>query len=395
MAEQENGYKELLTLYNKLQSDNQKQKDAGVHDYSLMNALLKKTDEVNLHSNFIYSMINPTSTHYCGTDFLELFLDVIDAKDFITLNNAKVHKEVGKIDLLIEDGENVIIIENKLRAVDQPSQINRYILYTIENYLDGNKKLLSDNVHIVYLSEYKSEPSIKSKSIEGFTLGNDFLTWSGTQIDIQESNTKNTVKFDLDIGTKIKFTRVKHSKELALWAERSKEHLVNKPNSEGLIYAFNEYDLILKRLDTKQWRKIMSLDEYIKGLDSKTEQEIYAFMSESNKVFNDYLGKKLYIAISELFPERKACFINNKQFTEFNEKRCIDWFNKNGTKERYRDIGFESVKNGEKFIFALGVAGISYGSYKDNYKWNVKTTRENLQINKHPNLFSLIEDLKK
>ena len=59
MAEQENGYKELLTLYNKLQSDNQKQKDAGVHDYSLMNALLKKTDEVNLHSNFIYSSMAP------------------------------------------------------------------------------------------------------------------------------------------------------------------------------------------------------------------------------------------------------------------------------------------------------------------------------------------------
>jgi len=377
LTEQDNDYKKLLVLYNILQSDNQEKKNAGIHDYSLMNALLKKTDEVNLHSNFIYSMINPASAHYYGPEFLKLFLAAINIENFINLDNAKVHKEVGKIDLLIEDGNNVIIIENKLRAVDQPSQINRYILYTIENYLGDDTKLLSDNVHIIYLSQYKSEPSPESKSIEGFTLDNGFLTW--------KSNSKNTVGLALDIGTKIKFTRVKHSDELNTWIEKSKEYLANKPNSEGLIYAFNEYGLILKRLDTKKgWRNLMSLDEYTIALGNDEQKMMYEFMIESKKVLASFRGKKLYRVLEQQFLNDNSCVsINSKK--EFSEATCIQWFQKKGND--YKEVGFEFIRNKEKYIFELATKYIYFGKGNRHNPKNVIGER-------YEDIFKIIDRIK-
>ena len=108
-----NDYSTLLDIFNKLQENNIEKKKQGIHDYCLINALLKKNDEVNLHSNFIYSMINPKGSHYCENIFLKLFLESINEDGFINLNNAKVYKEKGKVDLLIEDGEKVIIIETQ------------------------------------------------------------------------------------------------------------------------------------------------------------------------------------------------------------------------------------------------------------------------------------------
>jgi hypothetical protein len=260
----EDNYKILLEIYTDLQNNNSEKKKLGIHDYSLMNALLKKTDEVNLHSNFIYSMINPKSNHYCENIFLKFFLEAINEANFINLDNAKVHKEVGKIDLLIEDGERVIIIENKLRAPDQEHQISRYIKYSIENYLEYPKARIEDKIHVVYLSEYKAIPSIDKNSCLGFEElqdGDKKLIWKNKLVEL-----KNSGSFDLPQNTILNFSRVQHSKELLIWVDLSIEWLKKyKPNmvSRSIDNAFEEYRLILKRLDTKkQWRNLMSLDEY-------------------------------------------------------------------------------------------------------------------------------------
>ena len=392
-------YKVLLNKFNYLNNSNEEKKNLGVHDYSLMNALLKKTDEVHLHSNFIYSMINPHSNHYCGNIFLKYFLESIykTKASFINLENARVHKERGKIDLLIEDGEKVIIIENKLRAPDQQYQISRYIKYAIENYLNGDKNNLNEKIYIIYLSEYKDIPSENKKSFIGFKkLNKDSkqLIWDNKKIDLYDSG-----NLALADDTVLNFKRIQHSKELLHWINLSKEWLmIHRPNkiSRSLDYAFDEYKLILKRLNTKgQWRNLMELDEYTYQL-GEDENKMYAFMCEANKKLNDYLGKKLFRFIDETYPldTRKRCILEGKDFKEFNELNCIRWFQKWKTKDKYRDIGFETEIDGVRFVFALGEENIGYGKYPDTYSWDIRTNRQNLQKNEGNNLFHLIDDLK-
>ncbi len=386
-------YKNLLNKYNILYNENEKKKKLGVHDYSLMNALLKKTDEVNLHSNFIYSMINPKGSHYCGTIFLELFLEAINEANFVNLSNARVHKEKGKIDLLIEDGEKVIIIENKLRAVDQQHQISRYIQYVYDKYMDKNTSV-DNKVRIVYLSEYKKIPSKDKNS----TIGFNKISNQSIELIWQEENDIelcNDTKLSLPKNTRLKFNSVQHSKHLLDWVFLSKNWLSQyKPNniSRGLDYAFDEYKLILKRLDTKkQWRNIMSLDEYTLVIkDEKEQEKMYAFMCEANEKLNDYLCEKLYEDIVQLFPKRETLVFPNKIFDEFTKPSCRKWFKQSGQSKNYRDIGF--VFN-EKYFFALGKDNISYGLYDKG--WNIKTNRKNIQCNRGNNLFTVINDLKK
>ena len=381
----ESDYSSLLKIFDELDKNNKKKKKQGIHDYSLMNALLKKTDEVHLHSNFIYSMINPKGSHYHGNKFLELFLDSINESDFINIDNARVHKEKGKIDLLVEDGEHYLIIENKLRAVDQEYQISRYIHYILKNYLDEDDDKIDKKIRVVYLSEYKEKPSLKSKSIIGFELSDGVLTRN-------ESITELTLpKKD----TKIKFNWVKHSEHLDNWIIKSKKYLTDQPNSEMLIYAFEEYRLILERLKSNNWRNIMSLDEYVLNkMDKKDEKKMYYFMSESSKRLNDYLYKKLYEEIDTLFLEsdRNELVLNSKKFKKFTKEHCRKWFKQDGYKERYKDIGFMF---NEKYFFALGETNIAYGLYSKGWKMNIQTNRKNLQMNSEKNIFDVVDDLKK
>ena len=158
-----------------------------------------------------------------------------------------------------------------------------------------------------------------------------------------------------------------------------------------LIYAFEEYRLILERLKNKKWRKIMSLDQYTFNIKKLEEQKkMYAFMCEANEKLNDYLYEKLYEDIVELFPERKRLALNNKDFKEFTKEHCRKWFKQIGHSDKYQDIGFLFY---EKYFFALGKNNISYGLCDEG--WNIKTSRKKLQTNTTCNLFDIIDDLRK
>lgn len=378
-------YNNLLGLFDKFQNNNKQKKDFGLHDYSLINALLKKNDEVNLHSNFIYSMINPNSSHYCGNNFLKLFLESIGEIGFINLDNARVHKEKGKIDLLIEDGNNLIIIENKLRAVDQRHQISRYIKYVYEKYIE-NSCHINDRIKVIYLSQYKEMPSSDSESIIGFECSDKSknLIWKGEEVELCDG-----AKLNLPTGTELKFIRVKHSKELSQWVDKSIEWLSEyKPNGQGLIYAFNEYELILKRLDTtKRWRKIMSLDEYVLELQEDEQRKMSNFMEEAYKKLNDYKSKKIF-EFFEKYPQ-KRCKIDGKEFKEFTPNNCQNWFKKIGGKDKYRDVGIEIVIGNEKYIFALGVNNIAFGKSTNKFIFS-----ENIISNRDEDVFIIIDKIK-
>lgn len=306
-------------------------------------------------------MINPKGSHYCDNKFLKFFLDSINESDFIDINIARAHKEKGKIDLLVEDGEHYLIIENKLNAIDQPRQISRYIHYIIEKYLDKDDEKIHEKIRVLYLSEYKATPSLKSESIIGFELKDGALTRNDESISELTLPKKDT---------KIKFNRVKHSKHLDEWIIKSKEYLADEPNSEMLIYAFKEYRLILERLKSNKWRKIMNLDEYLLTDNKEIDEEkMYKFMKESSRVLNDYSAKKLYRTINKLIKDndiKKIIKDTSSIKNDFTENNCKKWFNKKGEKKNWRDVGLFFKHNEQNYILLLGVENIYIDQYDSN-----------------------------
>ena len=111
--------------------------------FNIFEVLGVQTSEVRLHSAFLSELLNPQGDHGLGDKFLKAFVEeiVLNCKDFsFDSNSAQVitelnigtisedYKEGGRIDILIQDNNNhVIIIENKIYAGDQPCQLLRYL----------------------------------------------------------------------------------------------------------------------------------------------------------------------------------------------------------------------------------------------------------------------------
>ena len=163
-----------------------RQRAMGKHDYNIFTLFHGFSDEVNLHSNFIASLLDPNGDHYKNDLFLKLFLEMCGIDDFsIDMSTATVFKEFKHIDIYISDGKKHIILENKVYAKDQPTQIARYIetikdegakdedIYVL--YLHPDGKLPDDQSFGDYHAKLLGEnPSIKFKVI---SYGNEILKW--------------------------------------------------------------------------------------------------------------------------------------------------------------------------------------------------------------------------
>lgn len=134
-------------------------------NFNLFSIMKMENDERYTHSAIIGELLNPKGSHGQGSIFLKLFFDEIKELREIQNYNFKgtkitleksigridfIQKIGGSIDILIDDGKNTIIIENKIYAIDQEAQLERY-----KNY--------SKDSTLLYLNLFGDEPSKKSK----------------------------------------------------------------------------------------------------------------------------------------------------------------------------------------------------------------------------------------
>lgn len=135
--------------------DFQYQKEKKKDSFNIFNLLIRKFDEVNLHSRFIYELLNPEGSHGFENLFLNTFLANLQITD-ISLENVKVRKEYKNIDLLITNKSQAVIIENKLWANDRWEQLQGYYEKMVN---EGFK-----DIRVVYLS-------IDGRPPEDFSIG--------------------------------------------------------------------------------------------------------------------------------------------------------------------------------------------------------------------------------
>jgi hypothetical protein len=113
--------------------------------FNVFSILGMESSENATHSAFLGELLNPKGSHLLGAIFLERFLKVIDFKQDFDIQTATLTLEKhvgtrddelktgGRIDIYLKDDlGNTISIENKIYAVDQYAQIERYVNHNRE-----------------------------------------------------------------------------------------------------------------------------------------------------------------------------------------------------------------------------------------------------------------------
>lgn len=255
--------------------------------FSVMNMEYK---EVNTHSAIIGELLNPKGSHGQGDVFLKLFVEEIRnhfgsyilLNDFENLVNDKICERTisrdvdwenvsgGRIDLIIEDNQQILIIENKLYAIDQEYQLIRY-----KNYADNKTK---KKAIFLYLTlDGKELENEKSYTSEGglYIQGNNFSYKENDKFKkiIKENNKYNCLYYPISYETNIinwieKCLEKTHSLPIIRETLVQYLHLIKKITNQSTNDKMSEE---IKKI-------ILSSDENIKGaiavFDSNPKQII-------------------------------------------------------------------------------------------------------------------------
>jgi len=138
-----------------------KEASATGENFNIFSIMNMEYNEVYTHSAIIGELLNPKGTHGFGDKFLIEFINIlnnnfkIEIKEFSKLTSEKIVERSislfndwdeitgGRIDIIIEDKEQILLIENKLLASDQSFQLIRYYNYA---------KTKNKDFYIVYLT---------------------------------------------------------------------------------------------------------------------------------------------------------------------------------------------------------------------------------------------------
>lgn len=127
--------------------------------FNLFTVLRSRTDEVHLHSRFLHALLDQRTDgrRRNVAAFLELlkqeYPEIGDVAN-LDVEVAEFHREKKDIDLLIKDSKRALVIENKIYAGDQESQLHRYYFAP---------ELESLRRHVIYLTLGGHEPSDQSR----------------------------------------------------------------------------------------------------------------------------------------------------------------------------------------------------------------------------------------
>ncbi|WP_417941954.1 PD-(D/E)XK nuclease family protein [Flavobacterium sp. RS13.1] len=158
-------------------------------NFNIFSVLQMESDEVKTHSAIIGELLNPCGTHGQENIFLDLFVSHLKLKfnekheniklspfdklvnekiceRTISVNNDWVNVTGGRIDIIIEDNKQIIIIETKVNAQDQDYQLIRY-----HNYAKKRRK----RFYIFYLTKEgkilnHENKSLTDGNIEGYNF---------------------------------------------------------------------------------------------------------------------------------------------------------------------------------------------------------------------------------
>lgn len=306
---------------------------SGINDYNVMTSLLRQSDEVRLHSRFIYSLINPDGKHYQNSFFLKSFLDVLDIKEF-DCENATVKREFENIDLYITDGCKHIIIENKIHAYDQDRQISRYIKILKANTVEDD---VFDKIYVIYLTLNARAPS--KASLDEWHIEGNYIK-NGTN--------------------SISYKNITYKTDVLSWINKILVDTNLIP--ENIYHSIKSYQEVIERLTRTKGSNLMTIEEYL--LDDRNIENL-KISGEISKKFKSIKGGLLVkffenskdsVVSTELNYSHKIISADqHKELEQFiySKDSCNKWFETGKAKEHYVGTYFSIDDN---IIFGIMAA---------------------------------------
>lgn len=197
--------------------------------FNIFNVLGLSTNETRTHSAFLAELLNPKGDHGCGNLFLTAFFSQLNfnfdsngasvaIEKFIGYkdNNAT---EGGRIDILINCTNGIVIIENKIYAGDQENQLLRY-----SNYAKQQKK----PAEILYLTldgHEASEDSTQNEvEYQCISYKEDILKWleKCAYIALKKPLVRETINQYINLVKQLTYQDMDNKEQNAMFAEMAK-----------------------------------------------------------------------------------------------------------------------------------------------------------------------------
>lgn len=258
-------------------------KKRGNNDYNPLKAVQNPYNEVNMHSGFIYSLLDTNGEHYQDDLFLSLFLEVLGLKEwFGSTTNAQTRKEDKYIDLYVFNDTKHIIIENKINAGDQPNQI---AIFIEQVHKDGVEY---EDIFVIFLTLHDREPSQNSR-----TSKDNNLLW---EIKGEFLESKKDEKIN-----RVGYKKVLYENEILEWIEscQSKSGVGNIAN---LNYALESYKDIVQIITNKR-KSTMSVADFFK--EAEDFEMAFEILSNIDNIADKYLATYFLKNIQELLDKQQ------------------------------------------------------------------------------------------
>lgn len=374
----------LLQLIHNIQSKHSGNISKTGLNFNIFEIIGLTTEEVRVHSAFIANLLNPKGTHNQNSKFLELFIKRFGCSNIdIKKTSVECEKYIGRktddtggrLDIVISDCSNTIIIENKIYASDQHNQLVRYHKY-------DEKALL------LYLTLDGREPSKDSKrdltsgDYKCISYATDILTWLE---ECQDSVKDISVIYEA-IGQYIVLIKnltnqsiyIQMSQEIIKTIFGSQENIMaaleivktwnskeTKEYARRLFWQYLKDQLIkrFKKIDIKQCDRNKGKDK-LYGLDIllyETDEVKFYWRVEAE--FNVYFGIVIknkegeYITSSDKHFEGYRKLLKDK-FENWNENSdyFLYWGYPNGQQISYKDFNdtrFLLLTDDNKLVSAI------------------------------------------
>jgi hypothetical protein len=338
-------YIELFKLIEDVSSKQEAQKMRGLNDYNMVNIVRKASHEVGMHSNVIYSLINPSGLHYQNDLFLNLFIEKVlnirlnDFGKVLEVNVEEQTNEKRRIDFTIKSENYFIGIEMKINAGDLKNQISHY-----DEYL--TQEADTQKVIMYYLTKDGKDAPLRSKGsvpINKVSFQEHILNW----LDACQNEVKNITNLNI--------------------ALEDYKNIVQKITNK---YKGNVVSIEDELIESKKYLKtVLLLDSKIETIKGKT---LYNFFKELSEVLeNEHL-----IYTTDTIKDITTKLNDAKRHVTLN--KCINLYKKSRNKPKFFGKFFNcSFNDNLYFSVELHVGYLYYGLIKlDNFNFIALTDND-------------------
>ncbi len=253
----DNFFKEIK----KFKDNQDKQKQRGLNDYNMVNVVRKENAEVGMHSNVIYSLVDPNGLHYQDDLFLKLFIEEVltEHKDnfgeILSVDAEESTFDNRRIDFTIKSTQCYIGIEMKIDAKDLKNQ----------------------------LSHYEDDLKIKAQKDKNQDVIIYYLTKDGKEAAPHSKNG-------------ITYKQVSFEEHILNWIDRCQQEVKNITN---LNEAFENYKTIVHKITNQYKGKVMALEELLK------DEQLFLLAKDIKDAYFKALYKRIQSLMHDIDAEMK------------------------------------------------------------------------------------------